>query len=186
MFLLDFILFLFSISTIVTGVLISRFILTFISVDNIEFYTILHKFSAWWSLIIISIHIGLHLDLLINYFKRKYKILNGGKIIQTIFILIYCIILMLGIKSLSKYSIYSKLMSVDIEKNSIKQNYEERKHQNRQSKNGDNKLYKNRKNVAIENRAYRDNSNLFDVIIIMISFSGGTYYINKILKKNRS
>ena len=174
MFLLDAILFLFMILTIVTGILIS------ISADNIEVYTILHKFLSWWFLIIISIHIGLHLDLLVNYFKRKFKILNNNKSIQIVFTLVYCIILILSIMSLSKNSIYSKLIPVGIEKNSIKQNYAGRRYQNRNSNNSGNKLYKNRNNIVMENRK---NSNIFDVIIIIISFAGGTYYVNKIVNK---
>ena len=55
---------------IITGILISRYILTSITVTNLSVITTIHTFSANLSLALICIHIGIHLDYLINSFKN--------------------------------------------------------------------------------------------------------------------
>lgn len=143
MFFLDLILFIFVTLNITTGILVSKFILVSITVNNIETVTILHKFFAWWSLILISIHIGLHWENVVNCFERKFKSLKENKILQILFILLYIAITIIGIWSISRTSVYSKLIlnihneqknSVEIKNYGSPQQYRERKFKNQKSK----------------------------------------------------
>lgn len=144
MFFSDFILFIFVTLNVTTGILVSKFILVGITVNNIEIVTILHKFFAWWSSILISIHIGLHWENVVNCFERKFKSLKENKILQVLFILLYITITIIGIWSISRYSVYSKLIlnihneqknSVEIRNYGSPQQYRERKFKNQKSKN---------------------------------------------------
>lgn len=144
MFFLDLILFIFVTLNVTTGILVSKFILVSITINNIETVATLHKFFAWWSLIVISIHIGLHWENVVNCFERKFKSLKENKIFQILFMLLYIIITIIGIWSISKTSVYSKLIlnihneqknSVEIKDNGNPQQYRERKFKNQKSKN---------------------------------------------------
>lgn len=143
MFLLDLILLIFVTLNVTTGILVSKFILVSITINNIETVTILHKFFAWWSLILISIHIGLHWENVVNYFERKFKSLKENKILQIFFVLLYITITIIGIWSISRTSVYSKLIlnihnepknSVEIKNYGSTQQYRERKFKNQKSK----------------------------------------------------
>lgn len=160
MFFLDLILFIFVTLNVITGIVVSKFILVSITVNNIETVTILHKFFAWWSLILISIHIGLHWENVVNYFERKFKSLKENKILQILFILLYIIIAIIGIWSISRTSIYSKLIlnihneqknRVEIKNDDSPQQYRERKYKNQKNK-------VEQKNNDLINNAAKENS----------------------------
>lgn len=110
MFFMDLILFIFVTLNVTIGILVSKFILVSITVNNIETVTILHKFFAWWSLILISIHIGLHWENVVNCFEQKFKSLKVNKMLQIFFILLYITITIIGILSISRTSVYSELI----------------------------------------------------------------------------
>lgn len=109
-FIIDIILFCFMLTNFITGILISKFIFKELVTTNLELITILHKSTAWWTLILISIHIGLHLERLVNYFTKKYKNTKNNKVIIIVILIIYIIFAILGIRSLCKYSIYNKVI----------------------------------------------------------------------------
>lgn len=215
MFFLDLILFIFVTLNVATGILVSKFILVSITVNNIETVTILHKFFAWWSLILISIHIGLHWENVVNCFERKFKSLKENKILQVLFILLYITITIIGIWSISRDSVYSKLIlnihnepknSEEIKNSGIPQQYRERKFKNQKNKdeqqindkiqeyyqtygkieeNGKSDNQLSRLPNAENNRKYQNRTNIINVISIMWMFIGGTYYINKVMKLKR-
>lgn len=209
-FILDIILIAFTLANIVTGIFISNFFLTSISY-NISVHT--HKFFAWWNLILISIHIGLHLDSIIVFItKNKIK---DNKIIKTGFIFIYIIIALLAIMSLSKYSIYNKILTFSktpkathqsIQEKDYSNNYQQekqpharkqrqyrgkkryqQKNSNREyrkmGKNKESKKELNEFNNRRQHRRQRNKYTIFDVIYIICFFMGGTYYTNKIVSK---
>lgn len=127
-FILDLALLLFMIASALTGILISKCLFTWLTVKNVEGVTLLHKFSAWWLLILISIHIGFHLDRMVKFFKKKYKFLES-KLIKYIVLMMYILIAILGILSLSKYSIYSKIIPIFQNQRLVPTN-QERKYEN--------------------------------------------------------
>ena len=164
MFSLDLILFVFIILNVITGILVSKFILVSITANNIETVTILHKFFAWWSLILISIHIGLHWENFVNYFERKFKSLKENKILHILFILLYITITIIGIWSISRASVYSKLIlkihneqknSVEIKNYDSPQQYRERKFKNQKSQ-------EEQKNDYLINNETQKNSSSID------------------------
>lgn len=165
MFFLDLILFVFITLNVITGILISKFILVSITVNNIETVTILHKFFAWWSLILISIHIGLHWENVVNYFERKFKSLKENKILQIFFVLLYITITIIGIWSMSRYSVYSKLiLNIHNEQRNIAeiknygspQQYKERKFKNQKGKD------KQQNNDLINNEIEKNSSSIYN------------------------
>lgn len=166
MFFLDLILFVFITLNVITGILVSKFILVSITVNNIETITILHKFFAWWSLILISIHIGLHWENVVNYFERKFKCLKGNKIFQILFIILYIIITIIGIWSISKTSVYSKLIlniyheqknSLEIKNYSSLQQSKERKFKNQKEKD------EQKNNDLVNNEIDENSSSAYDI-----------------------
>lgn len=70
MFYLNLITFFSVLVLIISGVLISRYVLTTITINNFSIVTTIHKLSANLSLGLICIHLGIHLDYLINSFKN--------------------------------------------------------------------------------------------------------------------
>ena len=132
LFILDIILFIFISLNIVTGILISKYLFKNISILDPN----IHKVFAWISLILISIHIGLHLNI---------KYLN-----KPIIKVIYLIFLVLGIISLSKLNITDN-------------NYMHHRYRN---------------------HGIGKETTIYDTIYIMITFIGGTYYLDNLIKKN--
>ncbi len=92
-------------ANVITGILISKCILTNISISNSQNLSSWHKFISYWSLIIISIHIGLHWEMLINMFKKVFKITKESIITKYVLKIVYLAIAVSGIYSLTKTQI---------------------------------------------------------------------------------
>lgn len=112
MFILDIVIFVFVLLNVITGISISKFVLTNVIASNIAKVAMLHKFFAWWSLIMISIHIGFHWENIVNYLERRFRVLKENQVFRIFFIVIYIIIAIMGMYSLSRSSIYSKLIPI--------------------------------------------------------------------------
>lgn len=74
MFSLDLVLFAFITFVVVSGILISQTIFTGITVNDIMLWSNLHHFTAYCSLMLISVHIGFHWQALINTFKKLLRL----------------------------------------------------------------------------------------------------------------
>lgn len=74
LFILDILLFVVIIGIITTGILISNNLFKGIFIGNRSIIKKIHIFLSWWSLILISIHIGFHLKTIIIYLKNKKTI----------------------------------------------------------------------------------------------------------------
>lgn len=157
MFFLNMILFIFVTLNVITGIVISKFVLVSITVNDIGLFTMFHKFLAWWSLILIARHIGLHWENVVNCFERKYKGLKENKVLQIFFILLYIIVAIMGIWSLSRSSVYSKLI-LDVH-NEPQNSIEIKKHDSPQQNDDsiNNKAEENGYNInATETPKYRE------------------------------
>ena len=62
---------------VVTGILISKVLFSSLGVSE-NGLGVFYKFVATWSLIIISVHIGLHLQIIINKLKKALKITKSS------------------------------------------------------------------------------------------------------------
>ncbi len=164
---LDITLFIFITLIILSGIFISKYLFSFFSIKSITNIKQLHTFFSWWTLIIISIHIGFHIQQILSVLKGKLSLFKTKTIKYFIF-LVYLIFAISGIMSLSKYSIYNKLFLIQ---NNNKNNYIIKgNHYHKQNKN------KNQN---------QSKSNILDTINILILFSGGTYYVINLIESKK-
>jgi hypothetical protein len=124
MLVLDIILFIFVSIIIVSGVLISQTILLEIKATNLEFWSNIHHISAYLSLILLSIHIGLHWQMLMNIFAKMIGF-KEKKPTRTIFArIVTLLIAIVGIRAFFKADIYTSFIPFDETKStSITANY---------------------------------------------------------------
>ena len=97
MYVVDFLLFVLVCFIIISGVLISENLFTMFSSGNREFWSNLHYFSSYLSLILISVHIGLHGDLILNGFRKMFKIKGKNRLREVILTTISIIIMFMGL-----------------------------------------------------------------------------------------
>ena len=186
-FILDSIILIFMIFTIFSGVVISKIVIpNIINIDSINFSP-LHRFFSWWLLILLSVHIGLHLDSLFKTIKIKFLKSNFARIFL---IIIYIIITINAILSFDRLSIYNKLSIPNNIKlvnndygNQYGQNNENKHGQNNRNQHGQNNENQYNKN-SNTNSINRKKSNLIDIINIMLFISFSTYVIDIIFKRN--
>lgn len=75
-FFVDFLMLIATIFTAISGIGISKNILTQLNFNNIELWTIIHYISAYSLFALISIHLGMHLKAIISSIKRGLNIKN--------------------------------------------------------------------------------------------------------------
>lgn len=76
MFVLNVLLFVFTSFTVISGILISQSLFPEISLSDTSVWSPLHHFAAYSSLVLISVHLGLHWSMIINFFKKVLKMRN--------------------------------------------------------------------------------------------------------------
>ncbi len=106
MFCLDFIILLFVTFNVVSGILISQTILTGIAVRDVFFWSNLHHFSAYGSLLLISVHIGLHWRRLMSFFTRILGFTGENPARTLLARVTLVVIAFFGIKAMLKPDIY--------------------------------------------------------------------------------
>lgn len=110
-FIIDILVFISSFIMILTGVFISQKILTNISFGNYNTMASIHNISAYLSLILMSIHLGIHYNYLIMYIKRIFNIKNITRSIIYIYDIIVIIISIFGVKALVKIIVNKIIVS---------------------------------------------------------------------------
>ena len=69
---LDLLLFLFMIAQPLTGILISKYLYTFIQIDNVSAAARdIHLFLGYWGFVLMAIHLGMHVDMFLTPVLRK-------------------------------------------------------------------------------------------------------------------
>lgn len=71
-FVLNIILFLFNCLTIFSGILISQTIFVSLAVENIAYWSTLHYFFAYMSLVFLSVHVGLHWQRILFFLRHLF------------------------------------------------------------------------------------------------------------------
>ena len=102
MFGIDVLLFICVTFIVISGVLISQNILTSIQGNNLLFWSTWHHFTAYSALVLISIHIGLHWQSIMNMTKKIFKLSGNNAIRTSICRILAVIIMFFGIKVLFK------------------------------------------------------------------------------------
>jgi len=143
--------------------------------SNIGIYKKIHKFLSWWFLVLISIHLGFHLNTAIVFIKNKFKNLYKNKLIITTCIVLYILISLNGIRIIANENVYKNFIP------NFTVNHYGRMENSRKYKNRQNKINE------IKNKDIHINSiTLFDITNIMILFTGGTYFVLKTIHKKES
>jgi len=104
-YILNFLLFIAVIITAVSGILIAKEILTIFNTDNFPLWIFIHALSAYISLAIISIHIGLHWKMIVELTKRFLGIKEVKSTRSVICKLFSVAIILMGLKSSSDFEL---------------------------------------------------------------------------------
>lgn len=85
--------------TTISGILISQVILKQLASDNTQFWYNIHASSSYISLILISVHIGMHWKDILSVFRRLFSLREESKVRKVILRVIAAVIAVLGLKS---------------------------------------------------------------------------------------
>ena len=103
--LIDILLLFCMIGIIVSSIIISNDVFSFLKIQTTIFGLKLHMLSTSWGFIIMSIHLGLHLNTLINNINKKMK--NG--ILKYFYYMIFLALIVYGIYSFIKMNFISDM-----------------------------------------------------------------------------
>ena len=93
---------------IISGVLISESLFTMFNSNNKELWSSLHHFSSYVSLILISVHIGLHGELILNGFRKMFRIKGKSRLREVILTIISIAIMVMGLDSIRSRDVIDK------------------------------------------------------------------------------
>ena len=93
------------IGIIVSSIIISNDVFAFLKIQTSIFGLKLHMLSTSWGFVIMSIHLGLHLNVLINKINKKMK----NSIFEYIYYLVFLLLLLYGIYSFIKLNFISDM-----------------------------------------------------------------------------
>ena len=110
---------------IISGILISQELFPSLNADNITLWSNLHHFAAYFSLILISVHIGLHWEMIMFGFRKMLSIKKESKVRKTILRVMSFAIAILGIKAFLKPEILNNFTApfkIDYNEETITEN----------------------------------------------------------------
>ena len=93
--------------TVITGILISQSLFTAISTSNNTVWSELHHFAAYSSFILISLHVGLHWNMIMGFFKKTFRMKKENGTRTWLARAISLSLAILGIKALLNQNIQS-------------------------------------------------------------------------------
>lgn len=113
---INILLFIIMIALPVSGMLMSKHAVPFLSIQNGTSYArTIHMTAAYWGFVLMSLHLGNHTDMMLNGIRRKFR-LNSSKMTSIIGVLISVLILSCGICAFTKRRIadylFMKIMFV--------------------------------------------------------------------------
>lgn len=99
---INILLFIIMIALPVSGMLMSKHAVPFLSIQNGTSYArTIHMTTAYWGFVLMSLHLGNHTDMMLNGIRRKLR-LNTTKVTKVVGILISVLILGYGIYAFAK------------------------------------------------------------------------------------
>jgi hypothetical protein len=102
---INLLLFISMIIVISSSIPISRTVFNFLSLNGNMSIRSIHTASAYWSLVFMAIHLGMHFNLISGIIKNK----TTGKIIRLIKYIIEILIVLLGIKVFIQFNIWQQM-----------------------------------------------------------------------------
>lgn len=123
--------------TTLSGILISVELFPFLASDDSIFWTNLHISFSYISFIIISLHIGFHWEMILNFFKKMFKLKEPLKARRLILRAIVAVIALLGIKSSVDNGVIDKIaLPLTLAPNEDKLTYSSKTNQTASLQNG--------------------------------------------------
>ena len=102
---IDLLLLIAMIGMMISGVIISSDVFTFLNIQTTIFGRKLHMISTSWAFVIMSIHLGLHLGVFINKLNKKMK----NSVLEYVYYLILILIVIYGVYSFKKLNFISDM-----------------------------------------------------------------------------
>ena len=122
MFGIDVLLFICVTFIVISGILISQNILISIQGNDLLFWSTWHHFASYSALVLISIHIGLHWQSIMNMTKKIFKLSCNNVIRTTVCRVLAIIIMFFGVKVLFKPDISENFTAPFTPENSDNEN----------------------------------------------------------------
>jgi hypothetical protein len=94
---------------ILTGLLHSRTVLAFLRLPGGMIIRLIHTTAAWWGLILIAVHVGLHWEMIMNAFRKMLKIRGENRIRKISLHIIVLAVVVCGVWSSFDRDMFSKL-----------------------------------------------------------------------------
>lgn len=110
MYIVDALLTVFLITTALSGVFISRVLFPDLNAPFVEFWDVVHSPLAYMSLILISIHLGLHWQYIMAFFRKLFALKNDSILRRRVSRLAALIVVLFGIKSSVENNIAGKII----------------------------------------------------------------------------
>lgn len=92
-----------------SGVFISKFLFSYFNLENQSFWFDVHSLSAYLSLALISIHIGLHWQMIMYAFRKMFRIKKVSLLRKILLRAITVLLVILGIVATINDNIFTKL-----------------------------------------------------------------------------
>ena len=106
MFGLDIVILLFVTFNVISGILISQTVLTSIEASDIALWSDLHHFTAYSSLVLLSVHIGLHWQMLMHAFGKLFGLTEANPARTILARITLVAVAFLGIKAITNPEVY--------------------------------------------------------------------------------
>jgi hypothetical protein len=97
------------VTLIITGLLHSRTVLAFLRLPGGMLIRLIHTTAAYWGIILIAVHIGLHWGMIMNVFRRMLNIREENRIRKIAMRIVALAVVVCGVWSSFDRDIFSKL-----------------------------------------------------------------------------
>jgi uncharacterized membrane protein len=94
---------------IITGLLHSRTVLVFLRLPGGMIIRLIHTTAAWWGIILIAVHVGLHWGIIMNTFRKLLKIREENRIRKIAMRIVALAVVTFGVWSSFDRDMFSKL-----------------------------------------------------------------------------
>ena len=111
MYFLDIALLIIFIGIIITGIMISQKLFPYLALENTAYISKIHHFLSYLGLVLISIHIGMHTDIIMSKIERAFNINKQSEIKKFVYGIFTAAISLLGLSSTLKQPFYTNIVA---------------------------------------------------------------------------
>lgn len=96
------------IGMMISGIMISENVFAFLNIPYIEFVRTLHMVSTSWGFVFMAMHVGLHMEILLDKISKKVK----NSIFKYVYYLILVILAGFGIYSFIEMKLWKDMFAI--------------------------------------------------------------------------